>query len=115
MNEETRRNTLIIDIIRWAITITETKDFTVDVDIIGFVGCLRVTLYNKGIEERINLIDTRSCFNYPAIRQNPLQEEDFKELNEKLEKCLHTLNDLLIGKLTFDDLRKQQNELTTKD
>lgn len=105
-----KRNELVLDIMRLAIIITESKDFSVQVDFTGFVGDLNVTLHLQQSEDRIALLDFFSCVSYPrkdkewAEKYLPL---DYKAINKDLEKCKQTLNDLLIDKISVDELLKR--------
>lgn len=102
-----KRDELIIDIVKLAIMITESKDFSVEVELSGFVGRFCVTIHFQDSDNTIALIDSWSCFSYP-MKDRSFHEKhfpkDYKVINKELEKCKQTLNDLLLDKISVDEL-----------
>lgn len=97
----------MLDITRLAILITESKDFSVEVELTGFVGKFGVTIHFQGSNDTIRLLSNWDCFSYP--RKDKAWDEkycptDYKKVNQDLEKCKQTLNDLLIDKINIDEL-----------
>lgn len=104
-----KRNELVLDIMRLSIIITESKNFSVQVDFTSYVGNLSVTLHTQKSEDCVQLLERSSCFSYPM--EDRLWHEkhfslDYKAINKDLEKCKQTLNDLLIDKISVDELLK---------
>ncbi|MBX9865512.1 MAG: hypothetical protein K2Y14_01250 [Burkholderiales bacterium] len=107
-----QRDELVLDIVRLGMIITETTDLAVEVNLTGFVGRIEVVVHPR-TKGSIRIIDFLSCMYYP-IEDRAWHEAhfplDYKSINRQLEQCKSVLNDLLIGKLTYDDL-----ELINKD
>lgn len=105
-----KRDELIIDIVKLAIMITESKDFSVQVELSSYVGKFGVTIHFQDSDNTVNLIDNWSCFSHP-MKDRAWHEKhfpnDYKAINKELEKCKQTLNDLLLDKISVDELMKQ--------
>jgi hypothetical protein len=102
-----KRDELLMDIMRLAITITESKEFSVEVNLAGYVGWLKVNLHTQEAKNTICIIDYLRCFYYPQDDKKWHEQRyplDYGKIIKELEKCKQTLNDLLIGKISIDTL-----------
>lgn len=101
------RTELVLDITRLAILITESKDFSIEVELAGFVGSFGVNIHFQDSDKTISLIDNWNCFSHPMkdkLHYEKYCPRDYKTINQELEQCKQTLNDLLIDKISIDEL-----------
>ena len=101
------RTDLVLDITRLAILITESKEFSVEIELAGFVGKFGVIIHFQDSDKTINIIDNWSCFSHPMKDRDWHEKHfprDFKSINKELELCKQTLNDLLIDKININEL-----------
>lgn len=104
------RTELVLDITRLAILITESKDFSIEVELAGFVGSFGVNIHFQDSDKTISLIDNWNCFSHPMkdkLHYEKYCPRDYKAINKDLEKCKQTLNDLLVDKISVDELLKR--------
>lgn len=101
------RTELVLDITRLAILITESKDFSIQVELAGFVGSFGVNIHFQDSDKTISLIDNWNCFSHPMkdkLHYEKYCPRDYKTINQELEQCKQTLNDLLIDKISISEL-----------
>lgn len=100
-----KRDGLVMDIMRLAINITESKDFSVAVNFVSHVGWLEVKLHTLDAKNTIYITEYLRCFaypRYPHYHSHPNYENTIKEL----EEVKQTLNDLLIGNISIESMLK---------
>ena len=102
-----KRDGLVMDIMRLAINITESKDFSVAVNFVSHVGWLEVKLHTLDAKNTIYIVEYLQCFDCPRddrkLRRPPL---DYDHIINKLEEVKQTLNDLLIGNISIELMLK---------
>lgn len=101
------RTDLVLDITRLAILITESKEFSVEVELTGFVGKFCVIIHFQDSDKTISLIDNWDCFSHPMKDRSWHEKyfpKDYKSINKELEQCKQILNDLLIDKISINEL-----------
>lgn len=101
------RTDLVLDITRLAILITESKEFSVEVELAGFVGKFCVTIHFQDSDNTITLINNWECLSHPMKDRSWHEKHfprDYKSINKELEQCKQTLNDLLIDKININEL-----------
>jgi hypothetical protein len=104
-----KRDELIIDIVKLAIMITESKDFSIEVELSGFVGMFGVSIHFQDSDKTIKLINNWECFSHPMkdkLWHEKYLPNNYKAVNKELENCKQTLNDLLLDKISVDELTK---------